>query len=331
MASDLSAADLPFLATLARSPRPADRAAVVARRDRLLPRRPVPTRAHGARFAAALAERLGDADDATRLAVARKLAPCAEAADVLATLESLGGEAALHVLQCAAALPRERLLAAARATMRARARWRGATISTPNSSPCSPTHGEIEVLIALARNRRAPIDAAALCRARPPRQTAHRRARGSTAGRGVARTRAGAPGQAALFLEADSARRAEIMAAAQRATLGRAANPARRATPRRRSRELERFALDAEPERFVGALAQALECSARTRRPDRPRFLRRAARGRARRARRARRRRGAHPDFARSAGRRRLPPRRRPGASEGRPQPGGRRLWSWRR
>ena len=67
--------------------------------------------------------------------------------------------------------------------------------------------------------------------------------------------------QAALFLEADLSRRAEILTAAQRAALA-APRPAVR--PREASEaiaRLERFALDADPERFAGALAEALECS----------------------------------------------------------------------
>ena len=158
MASDFPAADLPFLATLARSPRPADRGLWLRVATDYFLTGPFQTRPHGAGFAAELAERLRDADDATRLAVARKLAPCAEAAEVLSALESLGGQAALHVLQCAAVLPRERLLAAAAGdNARARAVARREDLDAELVAVLAD-HGEIEVLIALARNRRAPID-----------------------------------------------------------------------------------------------------------------------------------------------------------------------------
>ncbi len=261
MASDLPAPDLPFLATLARSPRPADRALWLRVATDYFLTGPFPTRAHGAGFAAELAERLRDADDATRSAVARKLAPCAEAVEVLSALESLGGQAALDVLQCAVALPRERLLAAAAGdNARARAVARREDLDAELVAILAD-HGEIEVLIALARNRRAPIDPrlyATLARRAKQRieGTPDRRLAEALLERAPTRL-----DEAALFLEADSGRRAEIMVAAQRAAL---AGPRTPFPPRDASRaiaRLERFALEAEPERFVGALAQALECS----------------------------------------------------------------------
>ncbi len=260
MASDLSPADLPFLATLARSPRPADRRLWLRVATDYFLTRPFPTRARGAEFAAALSEDLRDADDATRCALALKLAPCAEAADVLATLESLGGEAALHVLQCAAALPRERLLAAAAAdNARARAVARRDDLDAELIGVLAD-HDEIEVLLALARNRRAAIDprlVAALARRARQRieGTPDRRLAEALLDRGPAGLE-----HAALFLEADSSRRAEIMSAAQRAALAAPRIPVRRETPQAIAR-LERFALAAEPQRFAGALAEALECS----------------------------------------------------------------------
>jgi hypothetical protein len=261
LASDLGDADLPFLATLARSPRPADRGLWLRVATDYLLAGPFPTRAHGARFAAQLAERLADADDATRLEVARKLAPCAEAAEVLGTLESLGGPAALHVLQCAAALPREKLLAAAAGdNARARAVARRDDLDAELVAALAD-HGEIEVLIALARNRRAPIDprlyAALARRARQRIESAlDRRLAEALLERAPTRL-----DEAALFLEADSGRRAEIMGAAQRAMLAEPRTPTRRRDASQAIARLERFALDAEPERFVGALAQALECT----------------------------------------------------------------------
>ena len=261
MASDLPAADLPILAMLARSPRPADRGLWLRVATDSFLAGPSPRRAHGAGFAAELAERLSDADDATRLAIARKLAPCAEAAEALATLESLGGQAALHVLQCAAVLPRERLLAAAAGdNARARAVARREDLDAELVAVLAD-HGEIEVLIALARNRRAPIDPrlyAALARRAKQRieGTPDRRLAEALLERAPTRL-----DEAALFLEADSGRRAEIMAAAQRAALAAPRPPIQRRDASQAIARLERFALEAEPERFVGALAQALECS----------------------------------------------------------------------
>ena len=261
MASDLSPTDLPFLAALARSSLPADRLLWLRVATDYFLTRPFPTLAHGAEFAAALSEGLRRADDATRCAVARKLAPCAEAADVLATIESLGGEAALVVLQSAAVLPRERLLAAAAGdNARARAVARRHDLDGELVGALAD-HDEIEVLIALARNRRAPIDSrlyAALAR------RAKQRIDGALDRRlAVALLQRGPVGleQAALFLEADSSRRAEIMTAAQRAALGGPRTPVQRRDASQAIARLERFALDAEPERFAGALAEALECS----------------------------------------------------------------------
>ncbi len=261
MASDLFPADLPFLATLARSPRPADQLLWLRVATDYFLTRPFPTLAGGAEFAAALSEGLRRADDATRCAVARKLARCPEAAEPLATIESLGGEAALQVLQCACVLPRERLLAAA-----AGDNARAGAVARRNDLDADlvrilADHDEIEVLIALARNRRAPIDArlyAALARRARQRieGTPDRRLAAALLERGPAGLE-----QAALFLEADSSRRAEIMTAAQCAALGRRSPPVWRRESSEAIAHLERFALDAEPERFASALAEALECS----------------------------------------------------------------------
>jgi uncharacterized protein (DUF2336 family) len=261
LASDLSPASLPFLATLARSPRPADRLLWLRVATDCFLAGPLSAQARDGAFAATLAERLGESDEATRCAIARKLASCVDAADALATIESLGGEAALYVLQYAAALPRERLLAAAAAdNARAGAVARRDDLDAELVGALIE-HEDIEVLLALAQNRNAPMDArpyAAL--ARRARQgiddAGDRRLAQALLERGPARLE-----QAALFLEADSRRRAEIMAAAQRATLG---GP-RTATPRRETAEmiarLERFALEGDAESFAGALAGALACS----------------------------------------------------------------------
>jgi hypothetical protein len=260
LASDLSPADLPFLASLARSPRAADRLLWLRVASDYLLARPSAAPASRGEIAAALCEGLRRADDAARRAVARKLARCAEAAEVLATIESLGGEAALQVLQCATAAPRERLLAAA-----AGEAARAAAVAQRDDLDAELTrilagHDEIEVAVALARNRRAPIDAAtsaALARraARRVAEAGDRRLAAALLERGPASIE-----HAALFLEADPGRRAAIMAAAQRAALGRRSLAVGREAAEAIAR-LERFALDAESEQFAGALAEALECA----------------------------------------------------------------------
>ncbi len=260
LASEPSPSDLPFLAALARSPRPADRLLWLRVATDYFLMRPSRAPTGGGAFAAALRAAVGDADDATRCAVARKLAPCAEAADVLASLESFGGEAALHVLQCARVLPRERLLAAA-----AGDEARGCAVARRDDLDAElvrllADREDMEVLVALARNRRAPIEprlfAALARRARPRIDAASDRRLAEAL---LEREPVGLE-HAALFLEAGPSRRGQIMAAAQRAALAGPRRPARRETTEAIAR-LDRFALDAEPERFADALADALQCA----------------------------------------------------------------------
>lgn len=245
MASDLSPADLPFLETLAHSPRSADRLLWlrVATDYFLTPQ----AEAHGRRpeFVAELCDGLKDADEATRCAVARKLGACAEAADILAALESLGGEAGLYVLRCATALPRERLIAAAEGdNARARAVARRDDLD-PELIRILAGHDEIEVLLALARNRRAPLDARAFAAlARQARQRIESALDRRLATALLERGPAGLE-QAMLFLEADSSRRVAIMTAAQRAALGGWRAPTRLRKAAEAVGRLERFALGA--------------------------------------------------------------------------------------
>ena len=261
MASDLSPADLPFLEGLAHSPHAADRLLWLRVATDYVLAPPAETPSRRAEFAAALNESLRDADEATRCAVARKLAPCAEAADVLAGLVALGGEAALYTLRRAAGLPPELLIAAVETDVaQARAVARRDDLD-PEIVTLLAEHDEIEVLLALARNQRAPLDSRLFARlawrARQRIDTAlDRRLVQALLERGPAGLE-----HAALFLEADSGRRAEIMVAAQRAALGGWRAPA----PRRGSADsvprLERFALEGEPELFAGTLAETLKCS----------------------------------------------------------------------
>lgn len=261
MASDLSPADLPFLEGLAHSPRSVDRLLWLRVATDYILAPAAETHGRRGEFAAALCEGLKDVDDAARCAVARKLAPSPEAADVLAAIESLGGEAGLYVLRRAAALPRELLRTAAEAdNARARAVARREDLD-PDLVAVLAEHDEIEVLLALARNRRAPLDSHAFAKlARRARQRIEaaldRRLAVALLERGPASLE-----QASLFLEADSARRAEIMTAAQRAALGGWRAPQRLRESGEAVVRLERFALDGQAERFAETLAEALECS----------------------------------------------------------------------
>ncbi|MBV8664816.1 MAG: hypothetical protein JO107_17165 [Hyphomicrobiales bacterium] len=259
MASDLSPAALPFLDGLAHSARLTDRLLWLrVATDYFLAN---PLHGRRAEFAAALSESLRNVDEATRYAVARKLAPCAEAGEVLTTLVSLGGEAALYALRHAVGLPRPILVEAAEGdAARARSVARRGDLDAEIVAALSE-HSEIEVLLALARNRRAPFNSRLFAKlARRAGQNVE------TAGdRRLAQAlmeRGAGLEPAALFLEADSGQRAAMMTAAQRAALGGWRAPASlRGSPEAIER-LERFALDAEPERFAAALAEALECPA---------------------------------------------------------------------
>ena len=261
VASDVSLADLSFLATLARSARPADRQLWLRVAVDYLLARPLAPPARGGDLAATLAEALRDVDDATRCEVARKLADCPAAADVLAAIESLGGKAALVVLQEATALPRERLLAAAAGdNARAGAVARRGDLDAELIERLAD-HEENEVLLALARNRRATIGPRAYAAlARRARQRVESGLDSRLATALLERAPAGLE-QAALFLEADSSRRAAIIGAARRAALGGPRNLKRRRDAAPTIARLERFALAGEPERFAEALADALACS----------------------------------------------------------------------
>ena len=158
MVSDLSPIGLPFLDALAASPRPADRqlwlrvaADCLVGMPADAPRR----RAILAMTAAALRQ----ADQATRSAFARRLTPYPAAADAVAVVEALGGEAALVALAEAVTLPRERLIAAVEGEpAQARAVARRADLDATLVARLVERE-EIEVVLALARNGRAPIDA----------------------------------------------------------------------------------------------------------------------------------------------------------------------------
>jgi hypothetical protein len=210
-------------------------------------------------LAAAIAA-LGETDAATRSAFARRLAPYAAAGDALAAVEAMGGEAALVALAEAAALPRERLAAATDGdAAQARAVARRADLDAALVARLVKRE-EIEVALALARNRHAPIDAsrfAALARRAKARieQAGDRRLAEALLERTPATIE-----QAALFIEAGPTHRGRIVAAAQRATLGRR-DPAFDASEAASvALRLEREAMAGDWPRFEAELADAFGC-----------------------------------------------------------------------
>jgi hypothetical protein len=257
--SDHSPIGLPFLDALAASSRPADRQLWLRVAADCLLALPAGAPRRQAVLAAAIAA-LGEVDDATRSAFARRLAPYPAAADALAAVEAMGGEAALVALAEAVALPRERLAFAVDGDpAQARAVARRADLDATLVARLVERE-EIEVALALARNRRAPLDAsrfAALAR--------HAKVRIEAAGdRRLAdalleRTPATIE-QAALFFEADAPHRGRIVAAAQRATLGRRDPAFDGGEAARVAARLEQDAMAGEWPQFEAELAEAFGC-----------------------------------------------------------------------
>jgi uncharacterized protein (DUF2336 family) len=261
VSSDVCLTDLPFLATLAESPRAADRQLWLRVAADYVLARPLAPATRPPEFAAAFDAALAAADDATRVALAQKLADCLAAADILATIESLGGEAALVALERAKTLPRARLLVAATEDgARAGAVARRADLDA-ELVDLLVAREDVETVLALARNRSAALGSRAFA-------TLARRARRNFDEAGDARLAAAlldrAPArveQAALFLEANSTQRVDILAAAQRAALGLPRDPKRRRDAGAALAELERFALARDDARFAETLAEALACA----------------------------------------------------------------------
>jgi len=257
--SDHSPIGLPFLDTLAASPRPADRQLWLRVAADCLAVLPDGAPRRQAVLAAAIAT-LGEADEATRSAFARRLAPYPAAADALVAVEAMGGEAALVALAEAVTLPRERLAAAADgAAAQARAVARRADLDNTLVARLVERE-EIEVALALARNRHAPIDAsrfAVLARRAKARVEAagDRRLADALLERTPATIE-----QAALFFEADATHRGRIVAAAQRATLGRRDPVYDGGEAARVAARLESDALAGDWPQFEAALAEAFGC-----------------------------------------------------------------------
>src|SRR5260370_22913015 len=152
---------LPFLASLERAPGPDSRRILL----RIATDHFISLQSHSAQqiahFERTVERLIGRAAHATRLIVARKVATHPMTPPrVLEMIETMGGEAALHILEHAP-LPRERLLAAAlgnesRASALAKRSDLDADIvATLSARP------EVEVVLALAGNLVAPIGAAA--------------------------------------------------------------------------------------------------------------------------------------------------------------------------
>ena len=302
---DLTLTDFPFLASLAASESAYDRriwlrvaidhfvAAELKDPDAI------------ERFSDIIALQLDSADAATRLEIARKLAPCARTpARLLAKFESANFEASEYMLERAVAYTDHDLAqAVARGGRHAIAVAKRKNVG-PKSSARLAAQNEVDVLIALASNGSARLEGGMLVdlllRARwLAEQEGDRRLADS-----LLQRRPVAPESAALFLCAKPKQRVDILLAAQRLQLGRArlsgsdpAGVARRTGAGRDCSKAGTFRR--HPCR--GARLRARTCAA-----DRRRRFRRTFGGRARRPRRRQRGACAGADFQRSVGGRKL-------------------------
>jgi hypothetical protein len=253
---------LPFLDSLALSPRAQDRALWlrIAIDYFLSDERADPARRD--EFLTKLFEYLASVDDAGRLAVARRLF-CRGArapAQLIAGFAALGGEAELHVLAHARDFPREALRTAAADKSRAAAVARRDDLDAETVATILGG-GDPEALAALAENALAPLSAdqslSLALRARRDIDTSgDRRLAELLLARAPTRAE-----HAPLFLEASPAQRTAILLAAQRAELGQPRGPAAANAPRAAIELMERAALAGESELFAAALAETLGCS----------------------------------------------------------------------
>jgi uncharacterized protein (DUF2336 family) len=257
---DLTLRDFPFLTTLALSESVRDRRIWLrVASDHFIAAEPDDPHAIET-FARAMAEQLEAADPATRLEIARKLAPCARTPlRLILKLEAIGPEVSDFVLEHAVAYPeRELKEAIARGPRQAAAVARRRPLS-PALANLITFHDDVDVLIALARNAFAELERAALIRLL-------RRARSLAEDQGDLRLaeallerRPVRADYALLFLIARPDQRVEILLAAQRMQLGRPPGSVV-STPSTTSDELEVAAVARQPERFVATLAEALDC-----------------------------------------------------------------------
>ncbi|THD44279.1 MAG: DUF2336 domain-containing protein [Bradyrhizobium sp.] len=259
MASGLSPAELPFLSALADSVQPGDRELWLRVAADYLAVDSGPSAHRDATIKAAI-DALRASDEATRAAFARRLAPHAAASDALAALAALGGEAALIVLGEGATLSRERVSAAAKGEPSAAQAAAQRADLDARLITALIERDEIDVTLTLARNAEAPIDAAqftALARRAEERriEKGDKRLIEALLARQPARIE-----QAALFFEADAAQRAHIVAAAQRAILGRRYPAALSPDAANVTARLERCALEGDWRRFDLALAAEFGC-----------------------------------------------------------------------
>ncbi len=257
---DLTLADFPFLASLAASENAKDRRIWlrVAIDHFVAAERNDPDASE--HFADVVALQLDAADAATRLDIARKLAPCARTpARLLAKFASADSEACEHMLEHGVAYAdRDLAEAVAPGGRRAIAVAKRKNLD-PQIACALAARGDIDVLIALANNESARLEGKTLLdllhRARKLAEQAGDRRLADA----LLQRRPVPPESAALFLCATPYQRVDILLAAQRLQLGRPPSPP---VPTRSGSidQLELAAIARQPQRFVAILAEALDC-----------------------------------------------------------------------
>jgi uncharacterized protein (DUF2336 family) len=256
---DLTLSDFPFLASLATSERPVDRTIWMrVAADHFAAVRP--SDPHGlAAFADAMIAALAAADPATRMEIARKLAPSAETPPLLRDwLMGASPELSDFLLERAASLGEAELRQAAERDAHSAAAVARRADLTPTLADALSRLNEADVLVALAANPSAPLEGSLF--GRLARDARLRAAAGDPrlADALLQRRPVLAEG-ALLFLEAHPPERVEILLAAQRQQLGRP--PGRLPLVDEAGLErMEAAAVSRRPDEFVAALSGALGC-----------------------------------------------------------------------
>jgi hypothetical protein len=258
---DLTLSDFPFLASLAASANPTDRRIWLRVASDHFVAAEANDLAAIETFTNAIVSQLRAANAATRLEIARKLAPCLRTPlAVLAEFERLDSDACDFVLQHAVAYPQRDLThAMAKSARRAEAIAKRSDLS-PQFVEILAAHENVDVPVALASNESVEIEGLALARLlRAARERAEDLGDLRLA-EALLRRRPVRPECAVLFLIAGPSQRVEILLAAQRMQLGR---PPAFAADSAALDELELAAVARKPDRFVAVLAEALDCDSR--------------------------------------------------------------------
>jgi uncharacterized protein (DUF2336 family) len=223
---DLTLADFPFLASLAGSNSPKDRRIWVrVASDYFVSAEPDDPAAIE-KFADAMAAQLHAADVADLLDLARRLAPCPQTPpSLLAKLESTEPEVGDYILEHAVAYAHRDLAPTAASGGRRAVSVAKRKDLDPKLARALAESNDLDVLIALAGNGAAPLDATALARLVSLGRQRADDAKDRRLVEALLERRPVKPEMAAVFLHAKPEQRVEILLAAQRLQLARRGRP----------------------------------------------------------------------------------------------------------